>query len=1443
LSSNSISFSFEGIGEAKSLNSLVLSSVGLHDISGIETVADTLEELKIDNNDFHHDLNNPRPPIPSEIFQLTNLEHLSMDRNDFGGSIPDDIEKLTQLTFFSAVENKLTGTIPDVIFELNKLTTLNLRSNKLRGSIPTVFNKMTELSVLDLSRQRMDNNKGLTGPLIDFAELQNLRRLDLSTNGLTGTIPSTFLQSVRTDDDVFEYVDLSSNFLSEILPSIFKDFHDNAFLKDNMISSIDEEVCLEAEKREDLMDFKCDAILCKPGTFNPLGRQRSFDNPCVDCEVVGGARYFGSIDCTPPFGDDGGSGSGGDNEGEGGGDNNGGVDLPEPIPLSTKEILIKLYDECGGDNWVDNINWKGDESICTWAGISCGGQNDGFNDEAGIGVVTMISLRSNGLFGAIPTELWSIPTLKTLILDGNSVDIDFEEISKQSSSLTVLDLTHTSLDSIKGIQRVAPALSELFLTSNELRGPIPKEIFELVGLTKLSLAFNALTGTIPIGIGETLTELSFLSLHSNQLDGRIPESIGKLSNLQFLLLHGNNLSESIPKSLDTLQKLEIVDLSDQVDFGGPGLTGGIPMFTGAVNLQRVDLSQNSLSGIIPEGFLETVDPKGFEFVDLSHNRLYGTVPKTMGKFEVESIDLTDNHIQAIDSSICTDIDCDPLLCRPGTYNSEGRKTPELPCEECEENEYYGSLLCAVSRTPRPTIKPATPPTPSSLANEREILETFYDDCGGPRWSRSDNWKDKTVSICDWFGITCLPDGVESVTQITMGANKVVGMPPKELFDLPNLKTLVLDSNDVLFSFDNIEKAERLFTLDLSSTGLFSVDGIEKAPSLRELDISSNDFKGNIPLQLFGVPSMEQLTLDHNNFVGPLPPEIGKMPDLKLFSCASNNIVGSLPTDIGRLSELITLRLQKNSLSGTIPQEVENMESLMFIDISHQKHDGGTGLRGRLPNFKQQKNLRLLDLSFNSLTGDIPDDFLATANPSFFEFADLSSNQISGEVPAILARLDNVFLEDNRITGIDSDVCDKSRGSIYQAYGCDAVLCPPGKYNPLGRQESDSNECLECGDYNIGFYGMTSCGNHDEIGLVPVPSPVPDVDASPTNAIGERDALMKFYSTCGGYGWNKDTNWNTELSICSWYGIRCAAGKGETVESINLGANNIIGIPPVELFGIRNLKSLSLYSNPLEGFSFEGIERATHLKELLLDATGLKSISGIDKATNLERINLRFNRLSGTFPEEFSRLGNLKSLTLSYNAFGGLLPYFLQDMNNLQTLILSNNNFQGPLEGVSFPPSILLVDLSNNDLSGTIPKNFLSGVPASARLDFDLSDNVFTGTLPSFLAKFDDMNFLIRNNFISGIEEEICQKKEWNGGDVGKYGCDGLLCPPKKFSKDGRHGSDSTYCRPCPDAPFFGTTVCASLESGGATLHTSMSLSFWTCLLSAMVGLCFITICL
>ncbi|MCY3809197.1 MAG: Ig-like domain-containing protein [Gemmatimonadetes bacterium] len=74
-------------------------------------------------------------------------------------------------------------------------------------------------------------------------------------------------------------------------------------------------------------------------------------------------------------------------------------------------VLENLYDELDGDNWRNNRNWKTDEPLDQWFGVS--------TDASGR--VVTLELSDNSLTGEIPHELASLPNLEELQLGGNGL--------------------------------------------------------------------------------------------------------------------------------------------------------------------------------------------------------------------------------------------------------------------------------------------------------------------------------------------------------------------------------------------------------------------------------------------------------------------------------------------------------------------------------------------------------------------------------------------------------------------------------------------------------------------------------------------------------------------------------------------------------------------------------------------------------------------------------------------------------------------------------------------------------------------------------------------------------------------------------------------------------------------------------------------------------------
>ena len=134
-------------------------------------------------------------------------------------------------------------------------------------------------------------------------------------------------------------------------------------------------------------------------------------------------------------------------------------------------------------------------------------------------------------------------------------------------------------------------VTRLFLSDNDLTGPVPKALGNLTNLQSLWLDGNGLTGRIPEALGN-LTNLQYLWLSGNELTGPIPEALGNLTNLQYLWLSGNGLTGPIPEALGNLTNLQILGLDSN------GLTGPIPEALGNLtNLRYLYLGGNGLTCI------------------------------------------------------------------------------------------------------------------------------------------------------------------------------------------------------------------------------------------------------------------------------------------------------------------------------------------------------------------------------------------------------------------------------------------------------------------------------------------------------------------------------------------------------------------------------------------------------------------------------------------------------------------------------------------------------------------------------------------------------------------------------------------------------------------------------------------------------------------------------
>jgi len=186
-----------------------------------------------------------------------------------------------------------------------------------------------------------------------------------------------------------------------------------------------------------------------------------------------------------------------------------------------------------------------------------------------------------------------------------------------------------------------------------------------------------------------------------------------------------------------------------------------------------------------------------------------------------------------------------------------------------------------------------------------------------------------------------------------------------------------------------------------------------------------------------------------------------------------------------------------------------------------------------------------------------------------------------------------------------------------------------------------------------------------------------------------------------------------------------------------------------------------------------------VKEVILPSKGLSGTipSELGLLTELEVLNLNNNMLQGSIPQEIANLKKLQTLDLTECFLTGTLPqrfesptldlillannaisgrFFQEDdsphLQSIKEIRMENNLLTGTLHGPSMRmiPHLETLSLSDNDLSGLIPGEHLGMLPNLHYVYLD--SNHFVGPLPSQLAQAGKASILelwVQDNALSG----------------------------------------------------------------------------------------------
>ncbi|XP_076952461.1 leucine-rich repeat receptor-like protein kinase PEPR1 [Bidens hawaiensis] len=181
-----------------------------------------------------------------------------------------------------------------------------------------------------------------------------------------------------------------------------------------------------------------------------------------------------------------------------------------------------------------------------------------------------------------------------------------------------------------------------------------------------------------------------------------------------------------------------------------------------------------------------------------------------------------------------------------------------------------------------------------------------------------------------------------------------------------------------------------------------------------------------------------------------------------------------------------------------------------------------------------------------------------------------------------------------------------------------------------------------------------------------------------------------------------------------------------LEHLDLSSNNFSGNLPGSF---THLVYLDLSNNQLTGTIPQSYGSMVNLKHLDLSTNQLNGSipKEITNLQNLETLSLGRNNLYGRIPSNLGKLSQLKILNLGMNSISGHIPLDIASLKNLQRVDLSHNSLVGPVHLNMLRLSY--IDVSSNQLSGTMSSLFNSRYPYVCIDYFNISHNHFTGTFP------------------------------------------------------------------------------------------------------------------
>ncbi|XP_049390303.1 receptor-like protein EIX2 [Solanum stenotomum] len=370
--------------------------------------------------------------------------------------------------------------------------------------------------------------------------------------------------------------------------------------------------------------------------------------------------------------------------------------------------------------------------------------------------------------------------------------------------------------------------------------------------------------------------------------------------------------------------------------------------------------------------------------------------------------------------------------------------------------------------------------------------------------------------------------------------------------------------------------------------------------------------------------------------------------LETLDIAISNIEGPISNvESGKLCNLQDLYLTQNKLNGDISRVVEGLSNcsnttLEFLGLA------GNWLTGQFPNsLGHLKNLRILSISFNQISGTIPTSIEQLSRLHQLKFLAISCGE------RFSVNLSSEWIPPFSLTYIEIRKCafgsklptwlktQKQLHTNILSNGSVSDSIPPGLWTMCSQLQF-----LDLSDNEIG-------GNLPR--LVNFPSSqiwTADFYSSYSDGVVVDLSSNSFHGLLP--LWPNVTHLNLANNLFSGL-IPINIGHVMTkLQVLDLSGNTFTGSIPYSITRVKQLMRLDLSDNHFSGKIPDWSVSLGH-SEFILEPIIRKNSRGHRSMQQLETLDLSSNHLSGSIPLSMTSITTLSYLNLSYNNLGGPIP--------------------------------------------------------------------------------------------------------------------------------------------------------------------------------------------